>query len=203
LFYAIDACKNAGIFSEIMVSTDSGEIAEIAKSRGAAVPFMRSERTSDDFAYTYDVIEEVVNNYNNQGKIYDILCCVYPCVPFLLGETLKNAYRKLTITNNNALHPVCKYPAPIEWAMKIKNDILIPTDLEALSIRSQDLQPKYYDAGMFYFIRTAALLGEKTLTPSKTMAFVMDEKEVQDIDTPDDWEMAELKYRLIKGCENG
>jgi N-acylneuraminate cytidylyltransferase len=203
LSYAINACKDSGVFSEIMVSTDSDEIAETARNNGAQVPFMRSQKTADDFATTYDVIEEVVANYKNNGHEFDYICCVYPCVPFLSGRTLKDAFNKLIASGNDALQPVCKFPVPIEWAMKIEDGILVPNDRAAQLIRSQDLTPKYFDAGMFYMIKTDVLLKGKSLTPEKTMAYVMDEQEVQDIDTIDDWKMAELKYKLIMEQKNG
>ncbi len=199
LNYAIDACKTSEIFSEIMISTDSDEIAEIALGNGAQVPFMRSPKTSDDFATTYDVLEEVVLNYKNAGKEFDYICCIYPCVPFLTGKTLQNACHQLLESNNDALQPVCKYSVPIEWAMKIENGLLVPNDRNAQLIRSQDLQPKFFDAGMFYMIKTTVLLTEKSLTPAKTMAYILEESEVQDIDTMEDWNLAELKYKLIKG----
>jgi len=203
LSYAIKACKDAGIFSEIMVSTDRNDIAEVALKNGAHVPFMRSQKTSDDFANTFDVIEEVISNYQKDGREFDYICCIYPCVPFLSGQTLKEAYQQLIDSDNDALQPVCKYPVPIEWAMKAENGLLIPNDRKAQLIRSQDLEPKFFDAGMFYMIKYQTLLIEKTLTPVKTMAFIMDEREVQDIDTIDDWKMAEIKYKLIKEFENG
>jgi N-acylneuraminate cytidylyltransferase len=56
---------------------------------------------------------------------------------------------------------------------------------------------------MFYFNKTTSLLREKSLTPEKTMAFIMKENEVQDIDTMEDWDMAELKFKLLKGYQNG
>ena len=203
LSYAIKACKDAGIFSEIMVSTDSAEIAEIALNTGARVPFMRSQKTADDFATTFDVLEEVISNYKKEKREFDYICCVYPCVPFLSGQTLQDAYNKLMTSDNDALQPVCKFPVPIEWAMKIENGLLVPNDRKAQSIRSQDLEPKFFDVGMFYMIKNEALLREKTLTPAKTMAYIMDEREVQDIDTLDDWQLAELKYKLIKEYETG
>lgn len=203
LHYAINACKEADVFSEIMVSTDSEEIAVIARRYGAQVPFMRSEKTASDFAITYDVLNEVIINYKNNGKEYDYVCCVYPCVPFLKGQTLKDAYHQLTSSNNDALQPVCKFPVPVEWAMKIEGGILVPNDRKAQLIRSQDLTPKYFDAGMFYFIKTDVMLREKTLTPVKTMAYIMNEMEIQDIDTLDDWELAELKYQILKERKNG
>lgn len=200
--YAIEACKNAGMFSEIMVSTDCDEIAGIAKSCGASVPFMRSEKTSDDFATTFDVLEEVVSNYIADGKSFDYACCVYPCVPFLSDDILKKAFDDLIDANADAIQPVCKYPVPIEWAMNIENGNLVPDNRAKQQIRSQDLTPKYYDAGMFYIMKTSALLKEKTLTPINTIAYIMDEREVQDIDTQSDWEMAEIKYRVLHESRN-
>lgn len=197
LAYAIEAAKNARIFDEIMVSTDSEEIAEVASKYGASVPFMRSERTANDFATTYDVIEEVVNEYKKIGKLFDDICCIYPCVPFLTSQSLCAAYKAMTEVNADALQPVCRYPAPVEWAMKIENGFLIPNDREAQKIRSQDLTPKYYDVGMFYFCKTDVMLSEKTLVPQKTSAYIIDEAECQDIDTLDDWKMAEFKYKLL------
>ena len=199
LSYAINACKDSDVFSEIMVSTDSDEIAEVAKKNGAHIPFMRSQKTADDFATTFDVLEEVISNYKKEGQDFDHVCCIYPCVPFLSGQTLQNAYNQLIESDNDALQPVCKFPVPIEWAMKIENGILVPNDRKAQLIRSQDLTPKYFDVGMFYMIKTAVLLKEKSLTPPKTMAYIMDEREVQDIDTADDWKIAEMKYKLVKG----
>lgn len=197
LAYAIEAAKGAGIFDEIMVSTDSEEIAEVARKYGANVPFIRSERTSNDFATTFDVLEEVINEYKKQGKAFEELCCIYPCVPFLTSKTLEDSYKLMKQTKANALQPVCKYPTPVEWAMKIENGFLIPNDKAALQIRSQDLTPKYFDVGMFYFCNTEIMLKEKTVVPTNTSGYIIDETECQDIDTPDDWKMAEMKYKLL------
>lgn len=203
LGYAIQACKDAGIFSEIMVSTDSEEIAEVARVNGASVPFMRSQATAGDFATTYDVLEEVIVNYQKTGQEFEYICCVYPCVPFLSGSTLQEAYRQLAGSDNGALQPVCKFTVPVEWAMKIENGILVPNDRNAQLTRSQDLVPKYFDVGMFYMVKTAVLLREKSLTPEKTMAYIMNEQITQDIDTMEDWAMAELKYELFTRRKNG
>lgn len=198
LAYAIEAAKVSGIFDEVMVSTDSEEIAGVAKKYGAAVPFMRSERTSSDTAITYDVLEEVLSEYKKIGKNFDELCCIYPCVPFLSSETLKNAYKELHEKNGDALNPVCKYPVPVEWAMRIENGLLIADDAEKQLIRSQDLKPAYYDVGMFYFYKTSTFLSKRTTTFPNTIGYVIDESECQDIDTMDDWKMAEMKYKILK-----
>ena len=195
--YAIDAAQKSKIFDEIMVSTDSIKIANISEKYGASVPFMRSEKTASDYASTFDVIDEVLNEYKKLGKKFDIICCIYPCVPFLKPIELLNAYSKLV--NYDGVMPVCKYPVPIEWAMKIENGILIPNDREAQNMRSQDIEPKYFDVGMFYFCRVEALYQYNSLTPDNTAAYIMDEKTCQDIDTIEDWKAAELKYKALYG----
>lgn len=196
LAYAIQAALDSEIFDEVMVSTEDIEIAEIAKKYGASVPFMRSEKTSNDFSTTFDVIDEVITEYKKIEKFFDTFCCIYPCVPFLKAETLKSAYKKMD--DVDAVMPVCKYPVPIEWAMKIENNILVPNDRKAQSMRSQDIEPKYFDVGMFYFCKTDKMYECKSLIPKNTVAYIISEDECQDIDTQEDWAMAEMKYRIIK-----
>lgn len=197
LAYAVDAAIGSGLFDEVMVSTDDEEIASVARSCGASVPFLRSAATSGDHATTVEVLAEVVGEYDRRGRSFDTVCCIYPCVPFLSSETLRSAHLKLQ--GANAVVPVCRYPVPIEWAMRIDDGMLKPNDPAAQLVRSQDIAPKYYDVGMFYFIRTDAMAKERTLVPTKTAAFVIPEDECQDIDTMEDWKAAELKYRILKG----
>lgn len=197
LAYAIQAAKESGIFDEVMVSTDSEEIAAVAKMYGAGVPFMRSEKTSNDFAITHDVLEEVLAKYKKRGREFEELCCIYPCVPFLKAQSLKKAYSLMKSRNAPSVMPVCKYPVPVEWAMRIKDGALVADDVKKQLIRSQDLQPAYFDAGMFYFYRTDVFLSERTTLFPNTVGYVIDESECQDIDTPGDWKMAEMKYKLL------
>lgn len=197
LSYAVKAAQESKIFDTIMVSTDDEEIATVARKLGAVVPFMRSDRTSDDYATTYDVVTEVIHEYEKRGEHYDQICCIYPCVPFLTAESLRSAYAKLT-DGVNSVEPVCAYPVPVEWAYRLDDDgDLVPCNEAALNMRSQDLQPCYYDVGMFYFTRTKLMLDNKSLLPQPLIPFVIDELECQDIDTINDWHMAELKYKLL------
>lgn len=196
--YAIAAALESKLFDEVMVSTDCAEIAEISKKYGASIPFLRSEKTSNDFATTYDALKEVLFEYKKLGQEFETICCIYPCVPFLTSKSLIEAYNKMQEKSANAVIPVCKYPVPIEWAMKIENGALVPDNKEAQNVRSQDIEPKYYDAGMFYFIKTKTLLNEKTLVPQKTLDYIIKESECQDIDTIDDWYMAEMKYKILE-----
>jgi N-acylneuraminate cytidylyltransferase len=198
LAYPIEAALESGVFDEVMVSTDCPEIAAVALKCGAKVPFMRSEKTSDDYAPTFDVLEEVLVEYKKQGKKFDETCCIYPCSPFLTAETLRKAYQQLKEAGTDSLVPVCKYPIPIEWAIKIEDGILHPFDPAAQNMRSQDLIPKYYDAGVFYLMNTSVLLESRRIITGNTLAFILPESEVQDIDTDEDWRIAEMKYKILR-----
>lgn len=192
LSYAVEAAVNSKVFDEVMVSTDDVEIAEIAKQFGAKVPFMRSEKTANDFATTADVLEEVVSEYKKRGKTFDELCCIYPCVPFLTADVIKNAYEKFKTSGADRLTPVVKYSFPIQRAFKLKEQGLLEyREPENAPKRSQDLEPMYHDVGMFYFYKT------EKMNSDKIAMLEMDEAMVQDIDNDSDWQMAEMKYRIM------
>jgi len=197
--YAIDAALKSKIFDTVMVSTDDEEIAEISKKCGAEIPFMRSEETSNDFATTNDVLIEVIKKYKEKDVIFDNICCIYPCVPLLKDDVLKDAYNTFININSDALMPVVKYSYPIQRALRISNNNFLNYAYPENKLkRSQDLETMYHDVGMFYFIKASVFLKVKTLLPLKTSSFIMNELYVQDIDTIDDWNIAELKYKLLQ-----
>ena len=107
--YSIEAALKAEIFDEVMVSTDSEEIAEIAKRAGAKVPFFRSKKAADDFASTADVIMEVLEHYRDIGKEFDSICCIYPTAPFVTEEKLRKAMRILEEKNAKKVLLILSY----------------------------------------------------------------------------------------------
>ncbi|MDO5306726.1 MAG: pseudaminic acid cytidylyltransferase [bacterium] len=197
--YAIGAALKSNVFDEVMVSTDDFEIAEIAKKNGAKVPFMRSEKTANDMAMTYDVLEEVIDEYQKIGRNFDNLACIYPCVPFLKSETLQNAYQIFINSNCDTLVPVVKFSFPIQRAFRIdENNFLQYREPENMLKRSQDLEPMFHDVGMFYFCKIDEMKRNKKLIGNKAAYIEMDEMQIQDIDNVSDWKMAEMKYRIMQ-----
>ena len=197
--YAIGAALKSNVFDEVMVSTDDFEIAEIAKKNGAKVPFMRSEKTANDMAMTYDVLEEVIDEYQKIGRNFDNLACIYPCVPFLRSETLQNAYQIFINSNCDTLVPVVKFSFPIQRAFRIdENNFLQYREPENMLKRSQDLEPMFHDVGMFYFCKIDEMKRNKKLIGNKAAYIEMDEMQIQDIDNVSDWKMAEMKYRIMQ-----
>lgn len=197
--YSIEAAIKSEIFDEVMVSTDDREIAEIAASFGAKTPFFRSEKNSDDYAMTADVLKEVIQCYEKNNKYFEYLCCIFPTAPFVSAEKLKMATKILIDTNVDCVLPVVKYSYPIQRSLKIVNNQAKMVWPENYLKRSQDFEPIYHDTGQFYCMKTNSLMEQMVLFPKKTWPIIIPETEVQDIDHEEDWKIAEMKYKILKG----
>jgi N-acylneuraminate cytidylyltransferase len=197
--YSIEAALQSELFDEVMVSTDDDEIAEIARGCGAEVPFRRSGEMSNDYATTADVLREVLGEYGHQGRSFDHACCIYPTAPFVTAERLRDAYLRLGEDGIDTVIPVTRFSFPIWRAFQMDEGRLSYIWPDNAPKRSQDLQPAYHDAGQFYFFRTGPFLAGGQLVGPNTIGIEADELEVQDIDTEQDWQLAELKYRLLSG----
>ena len=180
-----------------MVSTDDDEIADIAQIEGAKVPFRRSTEMSDDHATTAQVLSEVIREHRSRGQTYDYACCIYPTAPFVNAQRLRDAFDRLKESGADCVMPVTRFGFPIWRAFQMENGRLSYIWPEHAPKRSQDVPPAYQDAGQFYFFRTAVFLETSQLVGRNTIGIETDELEVQDIDTEQDWQLAELKYRLM------
>ncbi|PQJ77757.1 pseudaminic acid cytidylyltransferase [Polaribacter porphyrae] len=195
--YSIQAAIESELFDEIMVSTDDHEIADIAINFGAKVPFLRSVNNSNDFATTYQVIEEVIKDYKRKLNLeFEYFCCLYSCAPFVTPNTLKLAYNKLIIERFDTVFPILAFSFPIQRALGLEKGKVKMINDRYLSTRSQDLENRYHDAGQFYWGLVEQVLREKKLFNSNTGGIIISELEAQDIDTYVDWKLAELKYQL-------
>ena len=200
--YSIEAALESGLFDEVMVSTDSEEIKEIAIKFGASVPFMRSEATSNDYATTADVIREVIGEYENRGKKYDTICCIYPTAPFVTGEKLRAAMSELDERDGDSLMPVVPFGFPPQRAVVVNQGHVSYKYPENAGKRSQDLERLYHDCGQFYICRTDIFKSSGSLLAGRTVAMIMREEEVQDIDNESDWTIAVAKYKAFKPGHN-
>ena len=196
LSYSIEAALTSGIFDEVMVSTDDEEIAAVARQAGACVPFFRSSETANDYASTDDVIMEVLQTYEKQGRHFDAFCCIYPTAPFITAERLKEAMNLLD--EADSVMPVVPFSYPPQRGLLLdEQGFLIRQFPEYASARSQDLPKVYHDCGQYYACKTETFIKAGTTDVEKMVPVVLSEMEVQDIDTQQDWEMAELKYKML------
>lgn len=199
LAYSIEAAIESQMFDTVMVSTDDKEIAEIAIKYGAEVPFYRSEKTSNDFATTNDVLLEVLAEYEKRGERFDLGCCIYPTAPFITAERIAEAVKTLSDSEAETLIPVVNFSYPPQRAMVIENERLVFKYPQYIDSRSQDLEKHYHDVGQFYVFKTDAFCKNRKLMLGDILPYVISEKEVQDIDTQTDWEIAEIKYKILRG----
>lgn len=193
--YSIEAALKSGVFDEVMVSTDDDEIKEISLKFGAKVPFKRSAETSNDTATTTDVIIEVLEEYKKRGVSFDYACCLYPTAPFVKAESLREGFDAMLRDGSVAAIPVVKYSYPIQRAMEVGDSGRLQMVWPEYSrARSQDLKPRYHDAGQFYWFKATAINKSMELLKMEASPIIIPETQVQDIDTEEDWILAELKY---------
>ena len=197
--YSIEAALKSKLFDEVMVSTDDKEIAEISRRYGAKIPFFRSAENSNDFATTRDVLQEVLTEYKSHNKQFNFLCCIYPTAPFVTSEKLIAGLETLRNADTDRLEAVVKFEFPPQRSLTMdKNGRLKYRYPEYATMRTQDIDPLYHDAGQFYWYD----IGRCFFTSKKTFsisALELSEKEVQDIDNESDWAIAEMKFTLLRG----
>lgn len=197
--HAITAAKASGLFAHIVVSTDDTEIAQIAKEWGAEVPFSRPKELADDHTPTVPVIAHAITASEALGWHAEHVCCIYPSVPFIQTGDIQAALKLLEATGAEYCLPVTEFPSAIQRALRRSdNGRLAPFHPEFELVRTQDLEPAYHDAGQFYWGTRQAWLSNPRVH-SGAVGLVIPNWRVVDIDTPDDWQRAEMFHQALYG----
>lgn len=197
--YSIRAALDSGLFARVIVSTDDAEIAEVARAYGAEVPFMRPAALADDHAGTVEVIQHAVGFLREQGEVFTYACCLYATAPFVTPADLARGLELLEECPGKAYaFTVTDFASPVQRALRLRADggveSLYP---EFYETRSQDLEPAFHDAGQFYWGRTEAWEQGAPLHAPHSLPVRLPRHRVQDIDTPEDWQRAELLYEAL------
>jgi pseudaminic acid cytidylyltransferase len=195
--YVIEAALQSGLFEEVMVSTDDAEIADVARQYGATVPFRRTDKNADDFATTTDVLLEVLADYAQADRHFDVGCCLYPTAPFVSARLLQEAYATLKKEGFDTVYAVQPFAFPIQRAVALNSAGRVRwLQPEHRSSRSQDLERAYHDAGQFYLFRPEAMLQHRQIIGPNSGGIVISEMQAHDIDTEEDWQVAEIKWQI-------
>jgi len=196
--HVIAELKATKLFDEIHVSTDSEEIADVARAHGGSVPFLRDPAHATDFAPVLSVIKWVVGKYAEDQKKFETVLMVTPCTPLLEKADFEDACKKFENTDKkNPMLSVARFPSPIEWALADKNGVLVANSPEKMLIRSQDLIPTYYDAGLFCFFGEETLAKDEKVATS-FMKYELPRWKAVDIDEVDDLELAKRMFLAMK-----
>ena len=196
--HSISAAQQTGLFDQVVVSTDDDEIASVAREFGATTPFVRPKELADDFTGTNAVVKHAVAWFNAQSNDVTHACCLYATAPLLQARFITEGYEALSRSNAAFAFSVTSYAFPIQRALRVtpegRVDAIYP---EHRMTRSQDLEHAYHDAGQFYWGTARAFLEDLPVFAPHSIGVILPRHLVQDIDTLEDWDQAELMYRAI------
>lgn len=196
--WSIEIAKESGLFDRIIVSTDDIEIAEVAKRWGAEVPFIRPDELSNDYAGTTEVIAHAAQWALDQGLDLEAVCCIYATAPFVQCADLERALVALKSGEWVYAFSATDFSAPIVRSFKQLDgggiEMFFP---EYFTTRSQDLPTLLHDAGQFYWGKPSAWINGEKIFDRHSTPVILPRWRVQDIDTPDDWERAEILAKML------
>ncbi|TVT85647.1 pseudaminic acid cytidylyltransferase [Pseudomonas sp. H3(2019)] len=197
---SIKTALDSGLFAQVVVSTDDDEIADLARSSGAQVPFVRPAALADDFTGTAAVIVHALEELHRQGRDFDYACCIYATAPLLQARFLQQGLQRLELHPDKSFaFSVCDFGFPLQRALTLDDQgALSALYPEFRNTRSQDLPPAYQDAGQFYWGRSSAWLRGDVLYSTQSLPVILPRYLVQDIDTLEDWKRAEYLYVALK-----
>lgn len=187
---------DCGLFDQVVVSTDDEEIADVARTHGALVPFVRPVELADDFTGTAAVIVHALS----QLPIFDYVCCIYATAPLLQARYLRQGHELLVQhPDKSYAFSVAGFGFPVQRALTLdEQGALTSLYPEFRNTRSQDLPEAYQDAGQFYWGRREAWLRGDVLFSPASLPVILPRHLVQDIDTLEDWKRAEYLYAALK-----
>ena len=193
--YSIEAAKASGLFDRIVVSTDDDEIAVIAREWGAETPFSRPAELANDHADTNAVVAHTLRWLAEQGTPAELACCIYATAPFITPADLARGFEAVRENYKCFAFPVTCFDFPIYRAIRLLPEGgVTPCFPEFIEYRSQDLEVAYHDAGQFYWGQATAFIDGLPLFAPHSVPIILPRQRVQDIDTPEDWELAEQMY---------
>ena len=199
--YSIAAARESGLFDRVVVSTEDDEIAAVAERWGAELPFRRPMTLADDHTGTVAVIQHAIQSLAEKGAAVSHACCIYATAPFLQPQYLRAAYDQLIASGKSYVFSVTTFPHPVQRALRLSEaGELAAMYPEYRQTRSQDLEVAYHDAGQFYWGTAPAFLRGDAIFSSLSLPLILPRHLVQDIDTQEDWDRAELMYRAWHGA---
>lgn len=194
IVWSIDVAKGVAEICDILVSTDDAAIAEVARSAGALVPWLRPPELATDTASSIDVCLHALDWYEGENGEVDGLMLLQPTSPFRSRNTVQRGielFRESKFRPVLGVSPAASHPM---WCFQILGGALRPfIDGVELYLRSQDLPPAYVLNGAFYLIAPNDLRKQRSFVTNDTVPLVIEEpRESLDIDSKWDWKMAEI-----------
>jgi len=198
--YTIEAALKSGIFERVVVSTDSPEVAEVSMRCGAEVPFLRDAGLADDFTPVSAVTNDMLVRLDPAGDLFEAVCQLMPNCPLRTDENVLDSHRQFVQTGSGSQISVVRYGWQNPWwAMRRDERLtLTPVFKEFITMRSQDLPDLFCPTGAVWWARAEVLRREGTFHVDNRTGWEIPWQRGLDIDTEDDWAMAEALYSLAR-----
>jgi CMP-N,N'-diacetyllegionaminic acid synthase len=199
--YTVEAALKSKILRRVVVSTDDVEIAEVAKSYGAEVPFLRPAELAKDDTPGLLVIQHAVKYMEeNEALKLDVVVVLQPTSPLRSEKYIDEAVEKLLRTGADSVITVCKVRHHPFWSFTVKGERLYPFSEKGITIgRRQDLPEIYAVNGAVYAVRRDVLFEQNSVFGRDTRAILMLHEESVDIDDYFDLFVAEMMLKYWKG----
>jgi len=195
--WSIHAALESKVFDEVLVTTDDEEIASIAEKEGAIVPFQRPFELSGDFAATMPVISHAIEWWQTHRCQLEFASCIYATAPFIRPEILSQAIQILCNSDADFVLSVARFDYPVQRSLRLDGKGMLNfADPENALKRSQDLEPRYHDAGQFFAGRVEAFQRHEAVLYGRCRPIIVPNDEAVDIDTEEDWRMAEKLHSI-------
>ena len=194
LAYTVEAALLSSVFHRVVVTTDSPDIAEIARQYGAETPFLRDPSLSDDFVPVSAATVDALQRLDPEGAAFGYVCQLMPNCPLRTAEDIVDSHRQLIATGAESQLSVVRYGWQNPWwaLRRDKNLALDPIFGEAITKRSQDLPELFCPTGAIWWAKADALRREGTYHIAGRTGWELRWTRGIDIDTEDDWAMAEV-----------
>lgn len=199
--WPIEAAQKSHCFDQIVVSTDDDEIAEVAESCGATVPFRRAGELADDHTPTVPVIADAIAKLALPDET--AVCCLYATSPFVRPADLGAGLDRLQHGDAAYVVSVTTYAFPIQRALRRdKSGKVAMMDPSRMLTRSQDLEEAWHDAGQFYWGAAKSWMAGADFFGGETEGLPLPRYLVQDIDTEEDWMRAEHMMGALQASKH-
>ncbi len=196
--YTIESALDSGVFDEVMVSTDSETYAEIARKYGASVPFLRSAANSSDTASSWDMIEEVLDKYENENRYFDSFCLLQPTSPLRNASNIKDAYKLYYDRSSFAVVSVCEAEHSPLWCGHLPESSEFDGFIDPENIGQRQAGGKFYRLnGSIYIVNIKRFKNDRFLYQKGSYAYIMSQDQSVDIDTDIDFLLAEILMKRI------
>ena len=196
IVWPIKVALSSGLFDQVVVSTDDAEIAEVARSAGASVPFMRPKDLSDDYADTKSVVRHAISELKLDTEPEAQVCCIYSTSVFVNAQLLSEGFEKLKGSNARFVLSITSVDSSVYRSFsKTADDRITMLFPENYAKRTQDLPNLYCDAAQFYWATVSAWQSDLNIFGTDSLGVYVDPSRVQDIDTESQWLTAEQMFQ--------